>query len=191
MAYFPQYFQDKAVQGRLRNCVYLLCQWRMGYIQLHGYILCPSSEAEVMRHHHLFSGYKLLQRLSSGKWAGSGRWVRGRGHGPWAFSVEYLLGQCYSRDKGVSGWTSLCLAIVKPQSQREKETRKHWWLEKRAWGPKSRRKHPPTIGSTRRGLSDHHVSFHLESNRTNLRSQFLPKAQISVHFLSLIRRFNP
>lgn len=25
--------------------------------------------------------------------------MRGHGHGPWAFSVEYLLGQCYRGDR--------------------------------------------------------------------------------------------
>lgn len=110
-----------------------------------------------------------------------------RGH----FLLNLSQGSATGGTEGVRCWTSLCSAIVKPQSQREKETRKHWWTEKRAWGSKTRWKHRPAISSTCRGLSDHCISFHLESNCTNLPSEFLPQAQISAHFLSLIGRFNP
>lgn len=40
------------------------------------------------------------------------------------FSAEYLLGQCYQRDRE-SQWLEQTLVVVKPQNQREKEIRKH------------------------------------------------------------------
>ena len=45
-----------------------------------------------------------------------------RGH----FLLNLSQGSATGGTEGVRCWTSLCSAIVKPQSQREKETRKHW-----------------------------------------------------------------
>lgn len=43
----------------------------MRYIQLHGYILCPFSDAEVMRCHRLFSGHIYsMTVIREGGWVG-------------------------------------------------------------------------------------------------------------------------
>lgn len=94
----------------------------MKYIQLHGYILCPFSDAEVMRHHHLFPGYELLQCL---RWVGKVS-VHGHGHGLQAFSVEYLSGQCYKRDREGQRLDQSSFRDSQATESQGKETRKHW-----------------------------------------------------------------
>lgn len=186
MAYFPQYFQDKAVQGRQRNGIYLLCQWRMRYIQLHGYILGPFSDIEAMRHHYLFSGYTQRQRLSSGRWVGQGSWVRVHVHDLYTFSVDYLWGQCYKKDREAQRLDQSLFSDSQAYSEREKGSRKHLWVEQRTRGSKTRRKHPKTI-STWKGLSDHCVSFNSECNCTKHSLEFLwSKTQILACYLSVI-----
>lgn len=52
-------------------------------------------------------------------------------HGLQVFSVKYLSGQCSQRDLEGQWPDPVCSVIVKPESQREKGTRKHLFVEQR------------------------------------------------------------
>lgn len=84
-----------------------------------------------MRHHHLFPGYELLQCL---RWVGKVS-VHGHGHGLQAFSVEYLSGQCYKRDREGQRLDQSLFSDSQATESQGKETRKHWWVEQRAEDP--------------------------------------------------------
>lgn len=185
MAYFPQYFQDKAVQGKQRNSLWLLSSEEWDTFNCMG---------TFFAHFLTLKGSRVTIYFPSTSYSSVCHWGGGLGsEGEWGFvyMAAGLLNICQGNDIRRTERVSLCLATVQPQSQREKGTRQYLWVEQRAWGSKTRRKHPQTI-SPCRGLSEHGISFNPEYNHLNLSLEFLQnKSQISACSFSLIRRFDP